>query len=138
MTEEELRAEAVDRQQSIQQQLDAVSESPRLSHFQNAGCFTIWAFVSLLVPIIGPLLFVIFILMALAFLVYTVLGTPIKHGNEELTIQAMMNNLRGKLKGNCPVCNSEIILSPQGGPFEAHCPSCKSLLFYQSGYVTRR
>jgi hypothetical protein len=104
--------------------------SDRTGALPAASCLFLAAFLSLLIPIIGPFMFLGLLGTAIWYGVRSLLGIP-----DADTVRAVSNQMRNNLYGTCPSCQTEILLIPAGTTFTVHCPLCGTPLKYDRGWV---
>lgn len=129
MAHEEIRAEAEARCRLQQDRLDKDMGGKATT----AGCAVLGAFVSLLVPVIGPLLF-IGLLVAAAVEYFR---DSSKQPLNEAVVRNVAASLSNTVVGDCPSCNGSITIGLPPGANETHvfCPLCRASLHYSSGVV---
>lgn len=120
MTDEEIRAEMT----AI---LKAEGSKDGHATMGGAGCIVIGSFVALLIPGIGPLVFIVWLLGGLAYAGKALLGI-ISPQIDPVRLKQMCHQAAGRLTGNCPACQGEMRVPAQGDEFTFQCPNCGDFL----------
>lgn len=99
----------------------------------SAGCLFVLSFCSLLIPVIGPFVFVFLLLAAVvAGLKGTAggLGGLVAPAVDSKELAGLTYRLQQQAHGPCPICSGEIILPICDQPTVTMCPCCRTNLYH--------
>lgn len=91
------------------------------------------ACLGLLIPLIGPFIFLCGLGAFLVFL-YRAIARPLQPPDPKV-LASVTATLQTRLTGDCPSCAKTLIVPPSGTTFTLHCPLCGVPLRYDRGWM---